>query len=220
MTLEVSKVQSDAGRMTRRTLFIGLIALTALGIWVWKGVLEHHLLLKRYGIVEQGKIYRSGQISSNLIHKFLEKRNIKVIVDLTGNDPNDPDQQAEKNSAAELGIEIVKLPLGGKGTGDVNYYARAITAIVQAGRESKPVYVHCAAGTQRTGGVIAAYRLLVQKKDPAFVLDEMKRYGFSPKRNPALIPFINANMPELAVLLKQSGAISEIPNPLPQLPQN
>jgi predicted protein tyrosine phosphatase len=112
------------------------------------------------------------------------------------------------------------LPLGGNGTGNINHYAQAVIAIVEADRKSKPVLVHCVAGTQRTGGVIAAYRLLVQKKDPAFVIDEMKRYGFRPKSNPALLPYINGNMAELSLLLKQAGAIDEIPNPLPQLPQN
>lgn len=220
MTQDVSQVKAYARHKTRWLLLFGMVALASTSVWVWKGVLEHHLLLKRYGIVEQGKIYRSGQISSNLIEKFLERRDIKVIVDLTTDDANNTDQKGEAQAAAELGIEIVKLPLGGNGTGDINHYAQAIIAIVQAGRQSKPVLVHCVAGTQRTGGVIACYRLLVQKKDPALVLDEMKRYGFRPKSNPALLPYINGNMAELSLLLKQAAVIDEIPNPLPHLPQN
>ena len=221
MTPEVSQVKAYTRHKTRWLLILSIVALSAVGVWVWKEVLEHHLILKRFGVVEQGRIYRSGQLSAPLIKKFLTKRHIGVIVDLTTNDPNNPDQQAEKKAAAELGIEIVKLPLlRGNGTGDVNNYARAITAIAEADKKGTPVLVHCAAGAQRTGGVIAAYRLLVQKKDPAVVISEMKKYGWNPKGNPDLLPYLNNNMADFARLLKQAGVIDKVPDPLPQLPQN
>jgi protein tyrosine phosphatase len=114
----------------------------------------------------------------------------------------------------------MRFPLGGKGTGDVNEYARAIAAIADAQKNHLPVLVHCATGAQRTGGIIAAYRLLVQQKDPAFVVSEMKRYDWNAKDNPALLPYLNSNMAEMAKLLKEAGVINEIPSPLPQLSPN
>jgi protein-tyrosine phosphatase len=218
MPLEVSQVKAYARHRTRWLLIAGMVVFAAVGIWVWKEVLEHHLIFKRFGIVEQECIYRSGQLSAPLIKKFLTKYNIRVIVDLTTDDPNDPDQKAEKKTAAELGIEVIKAPLRGNGTGDVNNLARAVISIAQAVKKGTPVLVHCAAGTQRTGGVIAAYRLLVQKKDPDFVLSEMKRYGFNQKGNPDLLPFLNGNMSDLAMRLKQAGIIEAVPEPTPQLP--
>lgn len=77
--------------------------------------------------------------------------------------------------------------------------------------------VHCDAGVQRTSGVIAAYQLLMEKKDAASVVDEMIRYGWNPKGNTALLPYLNSNMKELATLLRQMGVIDSVPSPLPQV---
>lgn len=218
MTSMVSQT-GVCNRHKARWLLIGVIVVAAAGgVWGWKAVLERHFVAKRFGIVEQGRIYRSGQISAPLIKKTLLNYNIRAIVDLTGEDHNDTDQQAEKKAAAELGIGIKRYPLRGNGTGDVNNYAGAIIAIADAEKRNLPVLVHCAAGAQRTGGVIAAYRLLVQKKDPAFITSEMKRYGWDPKDNPALLPYLNENMAALATILKQAGVIDGFSQPLPSLP--
>ena len=214
--INITKEKTTNRHKTRWLLIVVIVAVAAGGVWGWKAVLERHFIAKRFGIVEQGSIYRSGQISAPLIKKTLLNYNIRVIVDLTGEDPNDIDQQAEKKAAAELGIEVKRYPLRGNGTGDVNNYARAVIAIADAGKRNLPVLVHCAAGAQRTGGVIAAYRLLVQKKDPAFITSEMKRYGWSPKDNPALLPYLNENMADLAIMLKQAGVIDDFSQPLPE----
>jgi tyrosine-protein phosphatase SIW14 len=219
MNADTSLLKPKAGRR-RLPVAVTVAIVVAIAIAVWQGAIKDRVVPKRFGVVEQGRIYRSGQLSASLVKRVLARHNIRVIVDLTTNDPNNPDQRAEIRAASELGIEIIKLPLGGNGTGDVNNYARAITTISQAERKAIPVLVHCAAGAQRTGGVIAAYRLLVQKKDPGFVIGELKRYGWSPKGNPALLPFLNSNMAELAIMLKQAGVINEIPAPLPRLQNN
>ena len=120
-------------------------------------------------------------------------------------------------AAAKLGIERLIFPLSGNGTGDINNYAKAIAAICEAQEKEKPVLVHCAAGVQRTGGVIATYRLLVEKKDTPFVLAEMMHYGWNPRRNVHLLPYLNSNMAKLAKLLQQMGVIDDVPASLPQL---
>ncbi len=111
--------------------------------------------------------------------------------------------------------------MSGNGIGDVNDYASAVAAIANAEKQNLPALVHCAAGAARTGGVIAVYRLLVQKTDPNIVEDEMEKYGYHVHDNKrSLLPFLNNNMAEFAIRLKQAGVIEEIPNPLPQIPRN
>ena len=97
-------------------------------------------------------------------------------------------------------------------------YLKSLLTIHRAKQERKPVLVHCSAGAQRTGGVVALYRFFFQKKDTDFVLKELKKYGWKYKSNPNLPVFLNENMPYLAEKLVEEGVISEIPSPLPKLP--
>jgi hypothetical protein len=205
-------------RKRKWLLLAALAALIAAGAVCWTTVLKDRFIPKRFGVVEPGSIYRCGQLSSSLVKDVLAEHNIRVIIDLTNDDLGNADQQAEKKAAAELNIKIRRFPLAGNGTGDASRYAGAVAAIAEAKKNSLPVLVHCAAGAQRTGGVITVYRLLVQKKDPALCISEMKHFGWDPKSNPALVPFLNSHMAEFANLLKQAGVIDQVPSPLPQLP--
>jgi len=205
--------------LNKRHIIIVTVLLCLIGVLViWMEFLKDDLIPKKFGIVEDGQIYRSGQLSRWLVERTLRKYNIKIIVCLTGNSANeDLDKDEEKEVAERLGIERYKCLLSGDGTGDVNNYAKAIAIICQAKEKGKPVLVHCSAGVQRSGGVIAAYRLLIEKKDVPYVLNEMKSYGWSPKKNPYLLPYLNGNMEKLAFLLNQMGVIDKIPNPVPQI---
>jgi protein tyrosine phosphatase (PTP) superfamily phosphohydrolase (DUF442 family) len=208
-------------RMTQRPNRLPTVVLTVCLLGgaaaVWEGVAKDRLIPKRWATMEGHPIYRSGQLSATLVRRTLVRHGIQVIVALTYDDPHDRDQAAEAKAAAELGIEIRRFPLNGNGTGDVNNYAGAVGAVIQAERQGKPVLVHCAAGTQRTGGVIAFYELLVDKKPPAAVILELKQHGWDPKHNPHLLPYLNANLGRVATVLHDQGLLDEIPSPLPVL---
>jgi len=218
MNLNASQGYPGTGH---KWLFVAVPAIIiGLAIWVWFDFVKYRLVPKKFGVVEQGRIYRSGQLSAALIKKVLAEHNIRVIVDLTTNDPNNPDKLTEEKAVAELNIKVFRFPMSGNGTGDVNDYASAVAAIANAEKQNLPVLVHCTAGAYRTGGIIAAYRLLVQKIDPNIVEDEIEKYGCPIDDRPTLRSFLNDNMVELAIRLKQSGVIDEIPSPLPQLPRD
>ena len=202
----------------KRYLFLFLTLLLIVGsVWLWEEVLEDRFIPKRFGVVEPGQIYRSGRLHRSLLEKTLRQYNIARIVDLTGGVPKDQDQQAEVHAAQALGIERVELYLEGDGTGDIRRYAEAIVFIHDAVRQNKPVLVHCSAGAQRTGGVIAAYRLLVQKKRPSEVHDEMAKYRWNPNKDHEVLQYLNNNMSSLATILVAQGVLDRVPEPLPQL---
>jgi protein-tyrosine phosphatase len=191
-----------------------------LAIGAWFGIIRDNVIPKRFGVVVPGHIYRSGQISAPLIKKTLTKYNIRVIINLSSADSGDRDKQAEKLAAEELNIKVLRFAMSGNGTGDVNDYASAVAAIASSEKQNLPVLVHCAAGAMRTGGVIATYRLLVQKIDPNIVEDEMENYGCAIDNKPVLRSFLNEHMAELAMRLKQAGVIDEIPSTIPQIPRD
>ncbi len=192
------------------------VALVALGAGLWFGGLRYQLTAKRWGEVEPG-LYRSGQISSRLIRPMLEDHKIQLVVDLIGTDPNNADQPAERRAIADLGIELQECPLIGDGTGDIEQYAKALEAIVSARNAGKAVLVHCHAGSQRTGGVVACYEMLFRGKSGQEAYTDLVRFGWRPGRDDILLAYVNQHMPRLTADLHASGTLAKIPDPLPRL---
>jgi hypothetical protein len=192
----------------KRQLLIAVVIFVLFGIChAWDEHLRDLVIPTNFGVVEDGQIYRSGQLAPTLIKKVLLKHNIKAIVSLSGDT-----SEAERKTAEELGIERKIFSLRGDGTGNVNDYARSIAAIYQFQKEGKPVLIHCRSGAHRTGAVIAAYRLIVQKKDIHSVRAEMIHYGFDPDGDTRLRIFLNNNMMKIAEELKNMGVIDEMPS--------
>lgn len=204
--------------LSKRTQRIALaLLLLGVAVWSWEEVLEDRIVPKNWGCVESGRIYRSGQLSAALVERTLKKHHIQVVVNLNGEKPGDADCLAEREACRSLGIDLKRFPLGGDGTGDIQHYADAIAAIVEAKASGRPVLVHCAAGAQRTGGVLACYSLLVNGDPNDRALREVIRYGWRPEKNPKLLPFVNGHMGQLAALLKEKRVLKEVPDPLPVL---
>lgn len=190
-------------------------ALIGAGVLVWEGLLEDRLVAKRFGVVEPGKIYRSGQISSHLIEPVLREHKIEKVIALNGSDLQKPYLKAEVATAKKMHIDHQVLHLIGDGTGNVEDYAEAVAEIMRCEKAGKPVLVHCAAGAQRTGGVVAAYRMLVQKKSPEEAYEELLIYDWKPHKDQALIDYLNQHLAELSKLLEQKIDWYEPPAQIP-----
>lgn len=172
---------------------------------------------KRFGVVVPGLVYRSGQISRWVIGRTLRQNQIKVIVDLTKWEPQNKDQQFETNVSQKLGISHVRCGLNGDGTGELNHFVAALQVLHECEQKKIPVLVHCAAGAQRTGAVVAAYQLLYRGEEPAKIIREMERFGFNATRHRALLAYLDRNLPEIAERLKKAGALPQVPAELPRL---
>lgn len=183
----------------------------------WFGGLDDQFVPRRWGAVTPGLIYRSGQLSDRVVGPTLRENGVKVIVNLGVDKPHKPDQAAELRAARELEIERTTLFLNGDGTGPIASYAEAVEIVCRARSVGKPVLIHCSAGTQRTGAAVAFYRVLVEGKPPAQAVAELRKYNWTPQDNPALLPYINGHMRELATLLVGRGVLERVPEPLPVL---
>ncbi len=206
--------------MTRKKIAQRLVVLSVVivGVVVWFEVLEDRVIPKRWRTVYDGEVYRSGQLSASLIERVLNQNGIERVVDLTGYDPKDVDQTTELEACDRLGIEHLRFPLGGDGTGDIRQYAAAISALHDGVETQKRTLVHCSAGVQRTGGVLAAYKALVRQEPPVEVYHDLtERFLFTKPIDPGLVGFLNNQMQELAEILVESNVIVEVPDPLPVL---
>ncbi len=175
-----------------------VIAVLIAGYALWIQALRDRFYPRNWGVVEPGKFYRAGQISRHIIKGTLQENHIGTVIFMSGDKANRPDVQAEAAAAAELGITRLNLNLDGNGTGKVENYVQAVAAVVNSERHNIPVLVHCQTGAQRTGGVVAYYRTLVQGKPGSEAYAELLHYGHDPDKNPVMIPYLNEHMAEVA----------------------
>ena len=195
----------------------GAALIAATGVAAWSFGIRDKFVPKRFGVVVPDKIYRSGQISGRLIGPVIDRYHIGTIVDLNGFDKNDPDQQAEAAISEAKLVRHYRFPLKGNGTGQIERYADAVAAIVHSEQEGIPVLVHCYAGTQRTGGCLSFYRLLVRRDPPASVYQDLGRYGWDAATDQVLVDYVNSNMRTMADLLVQRQVLDRIPEEIPRL---
>lgn len=119
-----------------------------------------------------GKVYRGGQPSRDG-WQFLKDKGIKTILKLNYNDEGADD-------APFFAYQIVSMPprdlWQSVGIPDMLSLYRAVEVL--ASNKFWPIYVHCLHGQDRTGFVVAMFRVMYQgyRVDKAY--DEMLAHGF------------------------------------------
>jgi protein tyrosine/serine phosphatase len=195
--------------VARRRGLVVAIALLAVagGAYAWWSDQGRHLFFpKNWGVVEEGRIYRSGQIHSRLVEDVLAANRVRVVVDLAADDAENPHADAEREAVARLGIRKVDVTsLDGSGLGDPERYVEALGAVVRARDAGEPVLVHCAGGSERTGVVVGVYRMLVQGWDGARAWDEYVSYRKDPPQREDLRRYVNEHLPRFAEALRTLG---------------
>lgn len=132
---------------------------------------------RNFGVVVEGRIYRSGQNSERVLRRLARELGLRTIVDLGGTGDK-PATRAERALAEELGIRRYEFGLPGDGTGDPDRWA-AVERIL-ADESAQPLLVHCAAGAQRTGTAVLLYRNLIEGRPIAEVYPETFEHGHEP----------------------------------------
>ena len=127
------------------------------------------------------------------------------------------DQLAEEAACRAAGIEHLRFPLAGDGTGAVEHYAGAIAAIAKAHAMGQKVLVHCSSGSRRAGGVIAAYFLWVERegerKSAAEARAEIERVDGDDATSERLITFLDENAAAIGARLTELGVTIRAPTP-------
>jgi tyrosine-protein phosphatase SIW14 len=118
-------------------------------------------------------VYRGGQ-PSDAGFQALAKIGVKTVLDL-----REPDSrsQAEKKVVEAAGMKYVNIPFYGISTPSAAQVANALSIL--SNKDNGSVFVHCRRGSDRTGTVIAAYRVSHDGWNNAKALDEAKGYGMT-----------------------------------------
>ena len=120
------------------------------------------------------RVYRGAQPTDSGF-KDLAQLGIKTVVDLR--DIGEHSQADEQRVVTALGMRYVSIPMHGMSTPKDDQVA-AVQALFDDASNG-PVFVHCKRGADRTGMVIAVYRISHDQWDNKKALSEAKSYGMS-----------------------------------------
>ncbi len=147
-------------------LGLGVATLGVRG-WIDKGTRG----LPNFGSVT-GALFRGGQPTQAGL-KALQAMGIKTIVNFR----DEPaEAAAEKTQVESLGIRYVGIPWKGR-HGPTNAQVIQFLDLLRANGQAK-IFVHCKRGSDRTGLMVAAYRVAVEHKPVAEAMAEMRRFHY------------------------------------------
>jgi protein tyrosine/serine phosphatase len=156
---------------TRSLLFA--LALPALALPALAGSSPQGI--KNFYQVDQN-VYRGAQPTADGF-KYLAKIGVKTVIDLRAADER---SESEESMVTAAGMNYVSVPMTGL-TAPTEAQISKILGILEANhsRDQGPVFVHCKRGADRTGVVIASYRIDHDGWDNAHALSEAKALGMS-----------------------------------------
>ena len=203
------------GRFLRNAAII--VAVVAVAIYAWEEHLGERLIPKNFGVVEDGAIYRAGNLSAPMYEKVVEERGVRTVIDFGGYLDYPETFDRIKALDERLGVERFLLPVGGDATGDPNRYVEALRIM---GDESRgPFLVHCAAGAQRTGMCILLHRVINEGWTVAEAYEETRSYGHDPGKNWKFMHFLGTWRDEIERSLETGEPIDYRPRrPAPPSP--
>jgi protein tyrosine/serine phosphatase len=135
---------------------------------------------RNFRIVEDGVLYRSGQLPIARLERLVSTYRIRTIVNLR--EGSKDEDKVEEDWAKARGLHFVRIPPP-RWSVDANGTIPADAALAQFRKvmddpANYPVLVHCFAGQHRTGAMCAVFRMDYQGWSNADALAEMRLMGY------------------------------------------
>lgn len=179
----------------RRRIAVSLCVVLLLGVVVWLSLLRSGAIKRPYrgvqrriawvggfeddsynfGEVVPGKIYRSARPDERWLRELHRRYGIQRVIDLDGGD-----KISYAGAARELGISLKHVDWTSRALPPEEELKRALSWLEKPG----PVLIHCSAGKDRTGYLVASYRMRVQGWPPEKVIEEMDSFWHRARRKP------------------------------------
>ncbi len=138
-----------------RTVIAIVTILTASGLATWLNLesRRERVVWDHFDVVKPGQLYRSGQLTPGQLEAAVRRYGIRTVVSFLVPGPG---VESERALAKRLGVDFLNLPMPGDGFGRADQFRAVLEAIDDPAR--RPVLVHCARGTCRTGASVALFR--------------------------------------------------------------
>jgi tyrosine-protein phosphatase SIW14 len=144
-------------------------------------------------------LYRGGLLNTDGL-KVLAKMGVKVVIDTHANDIS------EEKQVRSLGMQYVAIPWHCPWPKD-EVFAKFLKVLHE--NKGKKVFVHCRLGDDRTGMMVAAYRMAEEGWTADEAMTEMKSFGFS-RSHHLICPSLASYEREFPERLKNNPAFEEV----------
>jgi tyrosine-protein phosphatase SIW14 len=146
-------------------------------------------------------LFRGAQ-PNNSAYAGLQKLGMNIVVDLRG---EGGEVSAEKKSVEALGMKFVSLPWNGAGTPSRDELLTFFTLLRD--NPDRKVFIHCEYGADRTGVMVALYRIAVDHWTAEQAISEMKEFHYHSFMLPHLAKYVRAFPAALAADPSLAGAV-------------
>jgi tyrosine-protein phosphatase SIW14 len=117
-------------------------------------------------------VFRGGQ-PADQAWPGLAKMGVKLVIDLRREDEHS--SAAEAQAVQSAGMKYVNVPMKGVVAPDNNVVSRLLSLL----NSQDAVFIHCKRGADRTGAIVACYRIEHDHWDRKRALEEAKSFGMS-----------------------------------------
>jgi len=125
------------------------------------------------------RLYRGGQPKPEG-YKKLQALGIKTVISLRGENENTGN---EKETLTTLGINFYNLPMSVYSRPKDEQVLLFLETVLN--KNNQPVFLHCESGRDRTGAIVAMYKVVVSGSTIKQAYKEAKNMGFWPYRGEA-----------------------------------
>jgi len=132
--------------------------------------------LDNFHSVERGILYRSGQLSPKYLERYVQRFDIKTIINLRGNNADKDWWQKEDALTKQYGLKFYNIPMTARRLPSKEHLLQLLHLYKTA---PKPILIHCYGGVERTGEAAALWVLEQQKKRKKDALKQLSlKYGY------------------------------------------
>jgi protein tyrosine/serine phosphatase len=125
--------------------------------------------LYNFGTVAEGRVYRSAQPSPWMLRWAVANHGVRTLVNLRGRTPG-----FESHFAAQRGLRLFSFDLSASRPPTDEDVERFLDIL--GNPEHYPILVHCRSGVDRTGYMLALYRMSEEGWSKEQALAEMRRF--------------------------------------------
>ena len=163
-------------RQNRRDLRLAVGVFAAFwltsAVGVATGAASQEAPCANFGQVSTG-LYRGAEPGERCL-AHLAKLGIRMVVNLRDEEDTSDREQSE---AVTLGMRYLNIPMSGIERPSVAEVQQVLTVIRAS--ENQPVFVHCKRGRDRTGVIVAAYRMVHEGWAAERAVQEAKGFGLA-----------------------------------------